>query len=382
MSMTSDDLFQVLGSGAKFELKKRKRPSSGRQQDNSDTLTSVHFFPSTVGPPARNRAATEVKRNANTASGIPRELERSPSSDPTCSSTSFVTRGDCGSELSATGGAAVGTTRTAQSSAATTRPRSSATRAHDEEIAVFRKRMGIRVKGRDVEDPIETFSSIPLVGSSTDDEVTRRTVLKNIENSEWKEPTPVQMQAVPALLSGRDVLATAPTGSGKTAAFIIPMVLRLGGSRQNTRRSRLRALVLAPTRELASQIFRDVVRLTRGRQLKTFLLTRPGASKTTASTAADQEHALAGYDIVVTTPMKLVALLRVGALSLSTLEIIVLDEADKLFEVGSGKTDGDRAFVAQVDEILATCSERSIQKALFSATISQNVSPRVWCRLE
>jgi ATP-dependent RNA helicase DDX52/ROK1 len=84
----------------------------------------------------------------------------------------------------------------------------------------------------------------------------------------WKEPTPIQMQAVPVLIQGRDLLATAPTGSGKTAAYLIPILSLL----QSHQKTGVRALALAPTRELADQIYREANRLSQGRKLKISLL--------------------------------------------------------------------------------------------------------------
>ncbi|CAN0020632.1 unnamed protein product, partial [Sphacelaria rigidula] len=234
--------------------------------------------------------------------------------------------------------------------------------------------MGIRVKGDYVSDPMETFRDMPNSGTGVASSNTRRILLKNVEESAWKEPTPVQMQAVPVLVAGRDLLAAAPTGSGKTAAFVMPMILRIGGHEGvETGGSGVRGILLAPTRELAAQIHRDVVRLSRGRKLRVCLLTKAGAAKAAAATGIDRKDALSAYDIVVTTPMRLVALIRDGAVSLSSVKMVVLDEADKLFDAGTASGGTDKAFVGQVDEILAACSHRDVQRTLFSATIGAHV---------
>ncbi|CAM9170783.1 unnamed protein product [Choristocarpus tenellus] len=238
----------------------------------------------------------------------------------------------------------------------------------EEEVAHFRRRMNIRVKGHAVADPMETFSDMPFAGNVQDGGQTRRVLLENIELSKWKEPTPVQMQALPVLVEGRDLLATAPTGSGKTAAFVLPVLLRLGIQEKIAEERGVRAVLLAPTRELAAQIHRDVVRLSRGRKLRACLLTKATASKA----ASDSKAALAGCDIVVSTPMRLVGLLREAAVSLPRVSIVVLDEADKLFDTGHSG-DGDKAFVAQVDEVLAACSNSGVQRAMFSATMGYQV---------
>lgn len=244
-----------------------------------------------------------------------------------------------------------------------------------EEIACFRRRMRIRVRGEEVPDPMASFVDMPQVGTGQNALQTRRVLLQNVESSyHWKEPTPVQMQGVTALAAGRDLCATAPTGSGKTGAFVIPMILRLGVQRQNEKLSGVRGVVLSPTRELCAQIHRDIVRLSRGRKLHVCLLTKAGVVKAAASIGADSKKALSGYDIVVTTPMRLVALVRGGAVSLSNVEMVVLDEADKLFDAGVAGSGSDKAFIGQVDEVLAACSHRNVQRALFSATIGQQVS--------
>eukprot|EP00752_Nemacystus_decipiens_P009886 g8819.t1 len=233
--------------------------------------------------------------------------------------------------------------------------------------------MGIKVRGEEVADPMETFADMPAAGSGDDAQQTRRVILLNVEESAWKEPTPVQMQAVPILVAGRDLLAAAPTGSGKTAAFVMPMILRLGVRRRCAEASGVRGLLLAPTRELAAQIHRDVVRLSRGRKLRVCLLTKAGSAKAAAATGMDSKKALSGCDIVVSTPLRLVALVREGAVSLASVEMVVLDEADKLFDAGDVGGNSDKAFVGQIDEVLAACSNEQVHLALFSATIGQQV---------
>ncbi|CAM9201317.1 unnamed protein product [Chrysoparadoxa australica] len=185
-----------------------------------------------------------------------------------------------------------------------------------------------------------------------------------MQDSAWKEPTPIQMQAIPCMLAGRDVLAAAPTGSGKTAAFVLPALACLNG----TEKGGARALILAPTRSLATQIHRDVVRLSRGTQLKACLL-----KKAAARSAAGDKTSFANIDIMVSTPMRLVSVLRAGAVSLATVKMVVLDEADKLFDVGRSDKPEDTAFITQLDEILAGCTNDKLQRALFSATLGPAV---------
>jgi len=164
----------------------------------------------------------------------------------------------------------------------------------------------------------------------------------------YAEPSPVQAGAVPPALAGRDVLATAPTGTGKTAAFMLPLLHRLlGGPRGG-----VRALILSPTRELAEQIeavTRDLGRFT---DVKSVLVVggRP---------IGPQEKALrAGPDIVVATPGRLLDLMR-GAARLDRVAVLVLDEADRMLDMG---------FLPDVKRIVARLPARE-QTLLFSATL-------------
>lgn len=135
--------------------------------------------------------------------------------------------------------------------------------------------MNIRVEGTGVPAPVATFEEIQVPGQH---EHIKSILLKNIEASEYKEPTAIQMQAIPSMLLGRDVLATAPTGSGKTAAFAIPILARLGSP---LTQEGIRTIVLSPTRELAVQINAEFHRLCAGRKFSIVLL-----SKATAATMA------------------------------------------------------------------------------------------------
>ena len=115
--------------------------------------------------------------------------------------------------------------------------------------------------------------------------------------------------------------------------------------------------------------------------MRVCLLTKAGAAKAAAAAGVDSKKALTGYDIVVSTPMRLVALVRERAVSLASVEMVVLDEADKLFDAGGAGGGSDQAFVGQVDEVLAACSNQQVQRALFSATIGQQVSAKwLWIR--
>ena len=259
-------------------------------------------------------------------------------------------------------------------------PRSFST---EEAINTFRNMMQIKAKGSRVPPPVTSFADMPVSAE------VKGTILKNIEESDWKEPTAIQMQAIPALLAGRDVLAAAPTGSGKTAAYLIPALSAVcvgdaGGGRKKGAAPKIRALVLAPTRELADQIHREAVRLCAGRRLKIGLL-RKNAARGAAAGGGDGGQL--SFDLLVATPMRLLFLCREKAVDLSHLKLVILDEADRLFELSSGgraqgeegggddeddeeqeEEVGRSSFLAQVDEILAQCPA-TLQRGLFSATL-------------
>jgi ATP-dependent RNA helicase DDX52/ROK1 len=216
---------------------------------------------------------------------------------------------------------------------------SSAAAARREEIATFRKSMRITVTGDNVPNPVGSFDEMQLPGAW----------LRNgIEQAGWKEPTPIQMQAIPALLAGMDVVACAPTGSGKTGAFVIPMYAML----KAPEKSGARGLIVSPTRELAVQIHQQCDRLRSSCKIRVRLLTKA----TSASISASQNT----QDVIVSTPARLVALLASNGVDLSSVKMVIIDEADKLF---------DQGFVTQIDEVLAACTNPKLQKALFSATM-------------
>lgn len=378
--MSSRELLEMLGSGAAFG-KTAHQPSERRKDAKTPPSSAINFFTAGAGAPSsagkKRRRAPNDGHKIRPSAGANQALVSKSSSKPAASKD----KNSSGSALalfasvqaaSASAGKRTNSEGAVEGEVATGERKVRAVRL--EEIACFRRRMGIKVRGEEVADPMECFGDMPTAGLGDDARQTRRVILRNVEESTWKEPTPVQMQAVPILVAGRDLLAAAPTGSGKTAAFVMPMILRLGVQRAFAGASGVRGLLLAPTRELAAQIHRDVVRLSRGRKLRVCLLTKAGSAKAAAATGMDSKKALSGYDIVVSTPLRLVALVREGAVSLASVEMVVLDEADKLFDAGAVGGGSDKAFVGQVDEVLAACSNDQVQKALFSATIGQQVS--------
>jgi ATP-dependent RNA helicase DeaD len=172
----------------------------------------------------------------------------------------------------------------------------------------------------------------------------------------YEEPTPVQRETIPLLLGGRDLLAQAATGTGKTAAFALPMLHRIGGLGAEDRR-RTTGLVLVPTRELAMQVAEAIHKYARGGRL-TVLPLYGGAPMLQQIRALER-----GANIVVATPGRALDHIRRGTLKLERLDILILDEADEMLDMG---------FAEDLDAILnATPPER--QTALFSATLPARI---------
>lgn len=183
-------------------------------------------------------------------------------------------------------------------------------------------------------------------------------LLRAIKESDYTVPTPVQAAAIPAGLGGRDIWAAAQTGSGKTAAFALPVLQRLAVSRRERGRF-VRALVLVPTRELAAQVGEAFRRYGRWLPEPVKILTVYGGVSLNP-----QMMALGGgADVIVATPGRLLDLVDHNAVSLGAVSVLVLDEADRLLELG---------FADELNRILALLPARR-QSLLFSATFPAGV---------
>jgi ATP-dependent RNA helicase RhlE len=175
------------------------------------------------------------------------------------------------------------------------------------------------------------------------------TLLKGVADLGFTSPTPIQSQAIPCALDGRDILASAVTGSGKTAAFLLPILHRLIDRPRGT----TRALVLAPTRELALQILDDLQGLARHTGLK-------AAAVHGGVSMGPQEKALrSGVDVIVATPGRLMDHFQYGYAKLAGLEYLVLDEADRMLDMG---------FLPDIRRVLKHVPKPK-QTFLFSATM-------------
>jgi ATP-dependent RNA helicase RhlE len=179
-------------------------------------------------------------------------------------------------------------------------------------------------------------------------------LIKSIRELGFARPTPVQADAIPPALEGRDVLACAQTGSGKTAAFLLPIMQRLLGKP----RGRTRALVLAPTRELAAQILEEFNNLATHTPLT-------GAAVFGGVGMGPQEHAFrAGVDIIVATPGRLLDHMRSPYVNFSHLECLVLDEADRMLDMG---------FLPDIRRVLRALPQKR-QTLFFSATMPPEIA--------
>ena len=176
-------------------------------------------------------------------------------------------------------------------------------------------------------------------------------MIEGVRAAGYMDPTPIQLRAIPLILGGRDVIGSAQTGTGKTAAFALPLISRLGT------RGKLRALVLEPTRELAAQVetaFRDYARFTDLRTAVVFGGTGYGR----------QDQSLRqGVDVLVATPGRLLDQIHRRMVRLDQIEILVLDEADRMLDMG---------FLPDVRRIIERCP-RNRQTLLFSATIPPEI---------
>lgn len=181
-----------------------------------------------------------------------------------------------------------------------------------------------------------------------------RSLLRAIETEGYTQPTPIQEQSIPIALNKRDLLAIAQTGTGKTAAFALPILQLL----ENNNRKGIKALIVSPTRELAIQISESFVAYGKYSSLKQAVVFG-GVS------IGNQISALKkGVDILIATPGRLLDLVNQKAVSLSQIEIFVLDEADRMLDMG---------FINDVKKIITKIPEKR-QTLFFSATMPQEIT--------
>lgn len=179
-------------------------------------------------------------------------------------------------------------------------------------------------------------------------------VLINIAKKGFKQPTPIQRKTIPLIMENRDVVGMARTGSGKTAAFVLPVIEKL---KSHSAKVGARAIILSPSRELALQTYKQVKEFSRGTDLRSLVLIGGDSLEDQFSSM------MTNPDIIVATPGRFLHLKVEMQLDLSTCEYIVFDEADRLFEMG---------FAEQLNELIASLPE-SRQSLLFSATLPRSL---------
>ncbi|QHJ00659.1 DEAD/DEAH box helicase [Xylophilus rhododendri] len=182
-------------------------------------------------------------------------------------------------------------------------------------------------------------------------------IVEAVREQGYETPTPIQAQAIPLVLAGHDLLAGAQTGTGKTAAFTLPLLQRLSQDEGNGGKKKVRALVLTPTRELAAQVEESV--RTYGKNLKLSSAVIFGG----VGMNPQIDRLRHGVDILVATPGRLLDLQQQGHLDLSAVQVLILDEADRMLDMG---------FIHDVKKILALVPKEK-QSLLFSATFSDEI---------
>ncbi|XP_077051142.1 putative ATP-dependent RNA helicase DDX52 [Siphateles boraxobius] len=379
--MDAVDLFRKLGSGAKFDLKRfakdaeRFKVVKSQSMYSSQQLAETSFF------------GTETQENASLESRLSEddgeEEEKEGSDEEQASGKRKRTEVD--EQVKAARKKKKGAKRKSEdtepeksdeegiqwmSSQDTTKDPKKESKdklslkrlkqLHQEKVNRVRNQNRINVHGTDIPDPVSTFEEL-----QEEYDLDPR-VIQNIKTAGFHTPTPIQMQAIPLMMHKRDILACAPTGSGKTMAFCLPLLAHL---RQPLNKG-FRALIISPTRELATQTHRELLKLSEGVGFRVHMINKGvDAVKKYGPKSAKK------FDILVTTPNRLIYLLNQDppAINLSSVEWLVVDESDKLFE------DGKRGFREQLATIFLACSSPKICRVLFSATFATDVEK--WCKL-
>ncbi|KAI9082594.1 hypothetical protein K1719_035463 [Acacia pycnantha] len=217
----------------------------------------------------------------------------------------------------------------------------------EQDVAEYRKSLAIRISGFDVPKPIKTFEDCGFPPQ----------LMNAIKKQGYEKPTSIQCQALPVVLSGSDIIGIAKTGSGKTAAFVLPMIVHIMDQPELQKEEGPIGVICAPTRELAHQIYLEAKKFAKPYGLRVSAV-YGGMSK------LDQFKELkAGCEIVVATPGRLIDMLKMKAVTMMRATYLVLDEADRMFDLG---------FEPQVRSIVGQIRPDR-QTSLFSATMPRKV---------
>ncbi|KAG0280709.1 ATP-dependent RNA helicase ddx42 [Linnemannia exigua] len=220
-------------------------------------------------------------------------------------------------------------------------------RLTDEQVKQIRLDLDMRVSGADAAKPCISFAHFGF----------EEALMETIRRAGYSEPSGIQQQAIPVALSGRDIIGIAKTGSGKTAAFLLPMIVHIMDQEELEKGDGPIGIVLAPTRELADQIYSEAKRFAKAYSLRVAVV-YGGASK------QDQFKTLrSGVEIVVATPGRLIDMIKIKATNFKRTSFLVMDEADRFFDLG---------FEPQVRSICDNIRPDR-QTVLFSATFQKRV---------
>ncbi|XP_078443114.1 P-loop containing nucleoside triphosphate hydrolases superfamily protein [Wolffia australiana] len=217
----------------------------------------------------------------------------------------------------------------------------------EQEVGDYRRSLAIRVTGFDAPKPIKEFGDC---GFSS-------TLMNSISKQGYQKPTTIQCQALPIILSGRDIIGIAKTGSGKTAAFVLPMIAHIMDQPELNKEEGPIGVICAPTRELAHQIYLEAKKFSKAHGIRVSAV-YGGMSK-----LEQFKELKAGCEIVVATPGRLIDLLKMKALTMVRATYLVLDEADRMFDLG---------FEPQIRSIVGQIRPDR-QTLLFSATMPKRV---------
>eukprot|EP00026_Physarum_polycephalum_P002536 Phypoly_transcript_02543.p1 GENE.Phypoly_transcript_02543~~Phypoly_transcript_02543.p1 ORF type:complete len:897 (+),score=184.99 Phypoly_transcript_02543:35-2725(+) len=217
----------------------------------------------------------------------------------------------------------------------------------EQEVDDYRKELEIKITGPDPIRPVKSFAQLGF----------EETLASDIAKQGYTEPTPIQRQALPVALSGRDIIGIAQTGSGKTAAFVLPMIVHIMDQPELEKGEGPIAVICAPTRELAQQIYVEAKKFAKSYGIRVAAI-YGGLSKN------DQFRELkAGTEVVVATPGRLIDMIKSKACKMNKTTYLVLDEADRMFDMG---------FEPQVRSIVGQIRPDR-QTLLFSATFKRSV---------
>ncbi|KAL2103522.1 hypothetical protein ACEWY4_000390 [Coilia grayii] len=366
--MDTHDLFRKLGAGTKFDFRKFGKDAERfkvlrpqLKKDSTDPFTAIDFFScgthNTVKDDGNEeREDLELVQDSKTVKRKLNGVEKTSNSKPKKKKKDKAFGDTEGESIQWISSAEK---KSSQDDAKDQLSVKRLKQLQQEKLNQIRGQNRIHVHGTDIPDPVCTFDELQ------NEYQLDSKVLQNILAAGYETPTPIQMQGIPVMMHKREILACAPTGSGKTVAFCLPVITNL---RKPVNKG-FRALVISPTRELANQTYKELLRLVDGTGLRVHIIKK----KDTAQKQGPKSKKVS--DILVSTPNRLIYLLNQDppALDLTKVEWLVVDESDKLFE------DGKTGFREQLATIFQACTSPALRRAFFSATCAPDVEK--WCKL-